>query len=388
MTRSWEAFLFGSLDAGNVITVDKPPASLWVMAASARIFGFSSWSMLVPQALMGVGAVALLHAAVRRVAGWVPALIAGAVLALTPVAALMFRFNKPDALLVLLMVAAAYATVRAIERAGTRWLLLAGVFIGFAFLAKMAQAFIVLPALVLAYLVAAPTGRWRRVRQLLGAAAAVLASAGWYVVLVELWPAGSRPYIGGSQQQHPGAGAGLQRPQPDRRPGLRRRRDGAAAAGRRRGRGDPAGGRTAGVGPAGRGFGGQAGLTRLFNGEISGQVSWLLPAALALLLVGLWLTRRRPRTDPDRASLLLWGGWTVTTALVFSLAAGVFHSYYTIALVPGIAGLVGVGGHLLWQHRTTGPGRVTLTACFSPVARPGPGCCWAAHRSSCPGCAG
>ena len=198
MTRSWEAFLFGSLDAGNVITVDKPPASLWLMAASARIFGFSSWSMLVPQALCGVGAVALLYAAVRRVAGpsrscWVPALLAGAVLALTPVAALMFRFNNPDALLVLLMVAAAYAGVRAIERAGTRWLLLAGVFIGFAFLAKMAQGFIVLPALVLAYLVAAPTGFWRRIRQLLGAAVAVLVSAGWYVALVELWPAGSRP---------------------------------------------------------------------------------------------------------------------------------------------------------------------------------------------------
>jgi 4-amino-4-deoxy-L-arabinose transferase-like glycosyltransferase len=199
MTRSWEAFFFGSLDAGNVITVDKPPASLWVMAASARIFGFSSWSMLVPQALLGVGSVALLHAAVRRVSGWVPALLAGAVLALTPVAALMFRFNNPDALLVLLMVAAAYATVRAIERASTRWLLLAGVFIGFAFLAKMAQGFVVLPALVAAYLVAAPTGFRRRIRQLLGAAAAVVVSAGWYVAIAELWPASSRPYIGGSE---------------------------------------------------------------------------------------------------------------------------------------------------------------------------------------------
>ncbi len=118
----------------------------------------------------------------------------------------------------------------------------------------------------------------------------------------------------------------------------------------------------------GVGFGGQAGLTRLFNGEIGGQVSWLLPAALALLLVGLWLTWRCPRTDLGRASLLLWGGWTVTTALVFSLAAGVFHSYYTIALVPGIAGLVGVGGHLLWQHRTTGPGRVTLAVLLAGSA--------------------
>ena len=254
MTRSWEAFFFGSLDAGNVITVDKPPAALWLMAASARIFGFSSWSMLVPQALMRRRArVALLYAAVRRVAGWVPALLAGAVLALTPVAALMFRFNNPDALLVLLMVAAAYATVRAIERAGTRWLLLAGVFIGFAFLAKMAQGFIVLPALVLAYLVAAPTGFWRRIRQLLGAAAAVVVSAGWYVALVELWPAGSRPYIGGSQGNsilelalgYNGLCRIFGARQRWRRPG---RRGGAGGHAQRRRRRPPAASRAAGAG--------------------------------------------------------------------------------------------------------------------------------------------
>ncbi len=375
MTRSWEAFLFGSLDAGNVITVDKPPASLWLMAASARIFGFSSWSMLVPQALCGVGAVALLYAAVRRVAGWVPALLAGAVLALTPVAALMFRFNNPDALLVLLMVAAAYATVRAIERAGTRWLLLAGVFIGFAFLAKMAQGFIVLPALVLAYLVAAPTGFWRRIRQLLGAAAAVLVSAGWYVALVELWPAGSRPYIGGSQGNSIlelalgynglsrifGRGSGGGRAGADAPAGMPGGADAAAG-------GFPGGGPGGGGPGGGGGFGGQAGLTRLFNGEIGGQVSWLLPAALALLVAGLWLTRRRPRTDPVRASLLLWGGWTVVTALVFSLAEGTFHAYYTVALAPGIAALIGIGGHQLWQHRGSWAGRLTAAVVLAGTA--------------------
>ncbi|HXV93413.1 MAG TPA: glycosyltransferase family 39 protein, partial [Pseudonocardia sp.] len=114
MTENWTAFFFGSLDPGNVLTVDKPPAALWVMALSARVFGFSSWSMLVPQALMGVASVALLYAAVRRVSGPGAGLAAGAALALTPVATLMFRFNNPDALLVLLLVAAAYATVRAV----------------------------------------------------------------------------------------------------------------------------------------------------------------------------------------------------------------------------------------------------------------------------------
>ncbi len=362
MTRSWEAFLFGSLDAGNIVTVDKPPASLWVMAASARIFGFSSWSMLVPQALMGVGTVALLYAAVRRVSGWVPALLAGAVLALTPVAALMFRFNNPDALLVLTMVAAAYATVRAIERASTRWLLLAGVFIGFGFLAKMGQAFIVLPALVLAYLVAAPTGLWRRIGQLLAAAATVIVSAGWYVAIVELWPAASRPYIGGSTGNsflqlalgYNGLGRIFGRGTGNAQGSGGMPTADAAGAVPAGTAGAPAGGFLGGPGGGGGGgFGGQAGLTRMFNTEIGGQVSWLLPAALALLVIGLWLAWRRPRTDRVRGSLILWGTWTVLTLLVFSLAEGTFHAYYTVALAPGIAALIGIGGYELWRRRAS-----------------------------------
>ena len=119
-TQDLTAWLFGSHDAGNAITVDKPPAALWVMALSGRLFGFNAFTMLLPQALMGVGAVALVHAAVRRCSGPGAGLIAGAALALTPVAALMFRFNNPDALLVLLMVAAAYFVVRATETGSAR----------------------------------------------------------------------------------------------------------------------------------------------------------------------------------------------------------------------------------------------------------------------------
>lgn len=346
MTQSWKAFFFGSLDAGNVITVDKPPASLWVMAASARIFGFSPWSMLVPQALMGVGTVALIYAAVRRVSGPTAGLVAGAAMALTPVAVLMFRFNNPDALLVLLLVAAAYATIRAIERAGTGWLLLAGMFVGLAFLTKMAQGLVVLPALALAYLVAAPTGLGRRVAQLLGAGVAVAGSAGWWIAIVELWPPGDRPYIGGSQGNSLlELALGYN--------GLGRILGGAGGPG---GPGAPA---PAG---AGAGFGGEAGLLRMFNAGIGGQVSWLLPAAFALLVIGLWLTRRAPRTDPVRASLLLWGTWTVVTTLVFSLAGGIFHDYYTVALAPGIAALVGIGGSQLLLHRASWPGRIALAA--------------------------
>ena len=201
-TQSFKAWLFGSLDSGNAITVDKPPAALWVMTASARLFGFSSWSLLVPQALMGVASVALLYGAVRRWAGPVAGLIAGAALALTPAAVLMFRFDNPDALLTLLLVAGAYAVVRAVEavsvRASTWWLVAAGTAIGLGFLTKMGQALLVVPAFGLVYLVAGAPRLRTRLLQLGAALVAVVVGAGWYIALVELWPAADRPYIGGS----------------------------------------------------------------------------------------------------------------------------------------------------------------------------------------------
>jgi len=197
-TKSWKAFFFGSFDSSNFITVDKTPASLWVMELSARIFGFNKWSMLVPQAVEGVGSVLLLYAAVRRWFGHAAGLIAGLVLALTPVAALMFRFNNPDALLVLLMTAAAYAIVRAIENGRTKWLVFCGVLLGFAFLAKMLQAFLVVPGFGLAYLIAGPPRLRTRIWQLLAALGALIVAAGWWVAAVMLTPAASRPYVGGS----------------------------------------------------------------------------------------------------------------------------------------------------------------------------------------------
>src|SRR2546421_7528802 len=144
-TQSWKAFFFGALDAGSFITVDKPPASLWLMALSGRIFGFSSWSMLAPEAVLGVASAGLLFATVRRTAGAAAGLIAAVVMALTPVAVLMFRFNNPDALLTFLLVASAWALVRAVHDGRTRWLLLSAAIVGLAFLTKYLQAYIVLP---------------------------------------------------------------------------------------------------------------------------------------------------------------------------------------------------------------------------------------------------
>src|SRR6266545_2200822 len=198
---SWKAWFFGALDASSFVTVDKTPASLWVMGLSGRLFGFGPWSMLVPEALMGVGTVWLLYATVRRWFSPAAGLIAGVVMALAPVAVLMFRFNNPDALLVLLLVAGAWAVTRAIDsvRRPGWWMALAGVLVGFAFLTKMLQAFLVLPAFGLAYLVAAPTGPGRRVAHLGAALGAMAGAGGWWVLAVELWPASSRPFIGGSQ---------------------------------------------------------------------------------------------------------------------------------------------------------------------------------------------
>ncbi|HVE30275.1 MAG TPA: glycosyltransferase family 39 protein, partial [Mycobacteriales bacterium] len=333
-SESWKAFFYGSSDAASSITVDKTPASLWVTALSVRIFGLSSWSILVPQALMGVGAVGLLYATVKRWSGPMAGLIAGAVLALTPVAVLMFRFNNPDALLVLVLVAAAYATVRATEKASPRWLLLAGALVGAGFLTKMLQALLVVPALAAIYLVAAPATVRRRIGHVLAGGLALLISAGWWVAIVALVPASARPYIGGSQHNS-----------------ILELILGYNGFGRLTGNET---GSVGGGGGGGTGMWGQTGWSRLFDSEIGGQVAWLLPAALILLAAGLVVTRRRPRTDRTRAALLLWGGWLLVTGLTFSFMAGIFHAYYTVALAPAIGALVGIGATLLWRRREGG----------------------------------
>ncbi|HEY1574796.1 MAG TPA: glycosyltransferase family 39 protein [Pseudonocardiaceae bacterium] len=336
-TQSWRALLFGSLDPGNAITVDKPPASLWVMALSGRIFGFSSWSLLAPQAVEGVLSVWLLVAAVRRWSGPGAGLLAGTALALTPVAALMFRFDNPDALLVLLLVAAAYCVVRATERASAGWLALAGTAVGFAFLTKMLQAFLVLPAFALVYLLAANTSVVRRLVGVAVGGLAVVVSGGWYVALVALWPAGSRPYIGGSSDNS-----------------LLQLALGYNGLGRIVGNGG------GGPGGANTAFGGATGLGRLFGASMGTEISWLLPAALIATVAGLWFTRRAPRTDRTRAALVLWGGWLVVTGLVFSYMQGTIHPYYTVALAPAVAALVAVAGRELWRGRDQFACRVVL----------------------------
>lgn len=353
-SRSWKAFFFGSLDAAGAITVDKPPAALWPMALSVRVFGLSSWAILAPQVVMAAATAGVLYATVRRRFSAAAGLITMAVFALTPVAALMFRFNNPDALLALLMTVTVHCVLRAMERGRTKWLVWAGVAVGMAFLSKTLQAFLILPPLAVLYAVCAPVPVRRRFGQLGLSALAMVVAGGWWVAAVELWPASSRPYIGGSQNNS-----------------FLELTFGYNGLGRING--EETGSVGGGGGRGGGGQWGETGIGRMFNSEVGAQISWLLPAALVLLVAGIWLTRRAKRTDTARAAFLAWGGSLLMTAAVFSFMAGIFHQYYTVALAPCLAALVGMGVTVLWEERAHWwagaalAGTVALTAYWAYV---------------------
>ena len=354
-SKNWEALLFGSLDSHNFITVDKPPLSQWVMGLSGQIFGFSSASMLVPQALMGVAAVALLYGAVSRISGRPAGLLAGALLALTPVAALMFRFNNPDAAMVLLMMAGAYCTVRALQRHGARWMALAGVALGLAFLAKMLEGLMVIPALAAVYFIAAPNPWRTRLWHLSGMVAGLVVSSGWFVLLTILWPASSRPFIAGSADNsfmdlvlgYNGFSRVL---------GHNQNNFHAVAVA-----GNAAASTSTGNRPHGF-FDQTQGITRLFTGEFGVEIAWLLPAALLAIVLLVIARGRAPRTDLVRAAAILFGGWVVVDGLVLSFMQGFTHAYYSLTIAPAIAALFAIGVSEMWRIRATRLGRFGLAA--------------------------
>ncbi len=320
MSSSWHNFLFASLDPSGVMTVDKPPLALWVQSLSVRVFGYHPLSMLVPQALMGVGSVALVYGLVRRRFGRIGGSVAGLALALTPITVAISRHNNPDALLVLCCVAALWCAVRAFEDGRTRWFVLAGLFVGLGFETKMAVALTVVPGIALAWLLIAPRGRVRALRQLLAGGATMLVAGGAWPALVALTPAADRPWISGTSDNsilslifgYNGLG----------------RVDGQAG------------------GPGGLGggsvFGGSAGPLRLLNSALGGQAGWLLGFALVSGL-GILLSTRLRRSDPRSGWLIAVGGAFLTTAVLFSAASGIFHPYYVSLLAPFAAALVGAG---------------------------------------------
>lgn len=380
-SQSWKAFFFGSLDAGNSITVDKTPGSLWLMALSVRLFGLSSWSILLPQALLGTATAGVLYATVRRAlsrpvaeqvdavatparAHWA-AIAATLAFALTPAATLMFRFNNPDALMVFCYTAAAALTLRATETASRRWLAAAGAVVGLGFLAKMLQAFVILPSLLLAYAIAAPASWRKKVVDLLVACAAMVGAFAWWVAIVELTPAAMRPYIGGSQTNS-----------------VLELTFGYNGLGRLNGN------ETGSVG--GGGGWGETGILRMFT-TVSGQMaSWLIPAALVLAIAGFvvlgrraWQATRRERAESTAThtagALALFASWLVISILVFSFMAGIYHDYYTVALAPAIGGTVGIGGTIAWHHRDSWLGRGALALAALATAA------WGVVLASVPG---
>ena len=351
---SWEAFLWGASDSGLAITVDKPPAAIWLMALSVRILGLSSFAILLPQALLGIASTYLLYAIVRRSWGNFAGIVAGAVFITTPVAALMFRFNNPDALLVFLMIATVGCTLRSLEYPASRqgnlkrtlWLVLGGICVGFGFLTKQFQVLLVLPGIAIALFALSPTTLPQRFIDAALALAAVVLSAGWWVLLTVVVPSGSRPYIGGSQTDsfleltfgYNGLGR------------LSGNEVGSVVPG--------AGGTAQG------GMWGETGLFRLFGSDFGDQISWLsLIAFAAIVIAVVFILRRKRAGATDRstrtalASTIVFGVWFALTWLVFSFMAGIFHQYYTVALAPGLAALVAIGAHCLRETIDQAPTR-------------------------------
>ncbi len=373
MTQSLSNFFYGSLDPGGFITVDKPPFAFWVQALAARIFGFGSWSILAPQAIAGVAVVVVVFLMVRRAFGPAASLLAALVLAVTPTAVVMNRDNLPDSMLVLLMVLAAWATLTAIITGRTWPLLVGAALVGLAFNTKMLQAYIVVPSLALAYLVAAPGSTRRRLASLAAAGLVLLVVSASWMLVVDAIPGDQRPYIGGSTNNtvldlvvgYNGFGRIL---------GNRFLAIGAPdgpGSGIATGPGsDPSGGRLS-FGPGGGppGFGGPPGPLRMLNADVGPHIGWLLPFSAIALVAGLLDRRGSPRTDVGRASYLLWGGWLATHLVVFSFARGIFHAYYTVAMAPAVASLCGPGLLVLWRWYRRGsffalvlPAALVLTA--------------------------
>jgi 4-amino-4-deoxy-L-arabinose transferase-like glycosyltransferase len=382
MSASLTNFVFGSFDPLGVVTVDKPPMAFWPMVASAAVFGYHGWALLLPQVVEGVAAVWLLHRTVRRWAGEHAALLAALILALTPVTVAINRDTNPDTLMVLLLVAAAYAFTRSVEHSlssgkATRWLMLAALFLGLGFITKMLQAWIVVPVFALAYLVGSAAPVRRRILDLLGAGAGLLASSMWWVALISFWPS-PKPYIGGSTDgsvlnlviNYNGLGrifgreTGRQLVNGPARPGG----FGSGGAVPWDGRGH------------GGGFGGGAGITRLFSDQVGGQISWLLPLCLLVLIVaavgGIRQLRSATPTDPARrAGWVFWGGWLLLVGLVLSFAKGTFHPYYTTEMAPAVAAVAAAGITVMCRHyRRPGgyrwvllPAAVTLTTAWAWV---------------------
>ncbi|MFF3873673.1 ArnT family glycosyltransferase [Streptomyces sp. NPDC001978] len=345
MTDSPRAFFYGSFDPANSITLDKLPGFLWPQAVSALLFGFHAWALVLPQALEGVACVLLLHRVVRRWAGVPAGLLAAAFLTLTPVTVGLGRSVVEDAPFVLLLLLAAEATQRATERARPRTLLLAGCWVGLAFQCKMLEAWAVLPALAVTYLVAAPTGLGRRIRHLALAGAVTLAVSLSWMLVATLTPAADRPYLDGTTDNSAfGLVVGYNFLTRFHMVGVNAAGSGSIVASRAA---RPGSHMASSMGDS---------VWKMFGPGLATQTGWLYPlAALGLVggLVALW-RRRVPRTDPVLAGHVLWGVWLVTFFVVFSFGSVTGHTYYMGVVAVALAALSGAAVVQGWRACRTG----------------------------------
>ncbi len=377
MLDSWHNFFFVSYDPGGFVTIDKPAVGFWLQTISAKIFGFTPFSIFLPQALSGVCAVLLLYYLVKRHFGVVAGLLAALALAITPISVVTNRNNTIDSTLALALLLGAWAVLRAAETGKLRWLLLSAAFIGLGFNIKMAEAYLVIPAFGVLYLLAAPRTIWTRIWHLALALLVLLAISAVWIVTVDLTPASQRPYVGSTQDNSEislatgynglnrilgrgfggGRGGNIQRTTTATTPPTTSTGNGSTSNNGTTPTGNtgttptsPGAGRAGGGGfAAGGGFGGGGqGPLRLFQTSLGSQIGWLLPLALAGLLALAWQRRWYPQEDRQQKSLLLWGMWLLTMGIYFSIE-NIAHQYYMTEMAPGLAALVGIGIVVMWQ---------------------------------------
>ena len=411
MSESWKAFFYGAFDPRATITIDKLAGSFLPQALSARIFGFHPWSLALPQVIEGVISVLVMYRVVRRWAGVLPGLVAAALFTLTPIATSMFGHSMEDGALTMCLVLAADAYQRAVMEARLRSLIWSGVWVGLGFQTKMMQAWMILPALAIGYLLAAPTRLRRRIWQLGVAGVVMLAVSLSWIALYTFTPANDRPYVDGSTSNSaaamvfgynglerfgitiagavssgPGvtssgagraggaAGQGV-RP-PGTVPGGAGTAPGAAPGGTAPGGtgrapggfpgpgtgggtgagggarfGGPGGGRLASGGSFGQGW------TKLLGSSYGPQVGWLYPLAVLALIFGLLWTLRARRTDQVRAGFVMWGIWLLTFGVIFSEMSSIPHTAYMASLAPPLAALSAAGLVMFWRYYRAGDPR-------------------------------
>jgi 4-amino-4-deoxy-L-arabinose transferase-like glycosyltransferase len=401
MSESWRAFFYGAFDPKATITIDKLAGSFLPQALSARIFGFHPWSLALPQVIEGVISVLVMYRVVRRWAGVMPGLLAAALFTLTPIAASMFGHSMEDGALTLCLVLAADAYQRAVMEARLRSLIWSGVWVGLGFQAKMMQAWMILPALAIGYLIAAPAPLRRRIGQLSVAGVVMLAVSLSWIALYTFTPASDRPYVDGSTDNSAAAMVfgynGLERFGISI-PGAVTSGPGVSA-----GRGGAGGGQPSGTGPVlapggtGSGTGSSAtgggaaatgapaafqrtagssfgqGWTKLLGSDYGPEIGWLYPLAILALIFGLLWTWRARRTDQVRAGFVMWGIWLLTVGLIFSKMSTIPHTAYMSSLAPPLAALSAAGLVMFWRYYRAGDARGWML----PVA--------VAAADSCPG---